>query len=210
MSGNGNRHGWFFDVWSPFYESTPILGRALFLLQDEAIALLDPRPGERVLDLGCGPARGSRQLVSRGARAVAADYSHRMVARAKQLLGSDSSVVRLDAIRLPFAAESLDGVLCTNSFHHYPEPRACLAEMRRVLKPGGRLVLVDPCAESIASRFVIHVGEGFLFGLEGVHVHSAAEWGAMLRESGFREASAKRGAGLSPIRRAEVFVRARA
>ncbi len=201
-------HGWFFDIWSRFYEWTPFLRVALFRLQDEAIDLLAPQGGEHVLDLGCGPARGSKALRERGARPIAADYSDGMVAKAAAHLGPGAAVVRLDAMQLPFADGVFDAVLCTNSFHHYPEPRVCLREMRRVLRSGGRLVLVDPSGESIVSRLMVHVGEGFLFRLEGVHVHTSDEWAAMLRDAGFATVVARRGGGLSPARRAEVFVQA--
>lgn len=201
-------HGGFFDIWSRFYDATPFLRLALWRVQDDAVALLAPRPGERVLDLGCGPARGTRALLRTGAYAVAADYSLGMVAAARKHLGPGAPVVRLDALALPFADAAFDGILCTNSFHHYPDPPACLRQMRRVLKPGGRLVLVDPTGESLLARLVVLFGERIVFGLEGVHVHTGTQWQGMLRAAGFREVSTDRGRGVSPARRSEVFVRA--
>ncbi len=48
-----------------------------------------------------------------------------------------------DSERLPFASGSFDIVTCANSFHHYPRQDRAVAEMRRVLRPGGRLMIID-------------------------------------------------------------------
>ncbi len=201
-------HGVFFDVWSLFYNKTPFLRWALWGLQDEAIGRLDPRPGERILDLGCGPARGSIAVRRLGARPVAADYAQGMTTQARRNLGPGSPVVRLDAMALPFADRTFDGILCTNSFHHYPDPVGCLREMRRVLRHQGRLVLADPLGGTLSAFLIVTVAEGMLFGLDDVHVHTAEEWGAMAREAGFSKVEAQRGRSLRPATWVEVFVRA--
>ena len=95
-----------------------------------------------------------------------------------------AAVVRASAAVLPLRAGLLDAILCTNSFHHYPEPQATLRELRRVLRPGGRLVLVDPNAESLGARLAIYGGEALAFGLD-VHLHTRAAWRVMLRDAGF-------------------------
>ena len=63
------------------------------------------------------------------------------VAQAKEL--SNTKFLVGDSENLPFAEESFDAVICSNSFHHYPNPAAFLAGALRVLRPGGRLILRD-------------------------------------------------------------------
>lgn len=201
-----HKHGLFFNVWSRFYGATPVLSTVLRMAQDVAIERLSPQPGERILDLGGGTGRGSARLLARGCRVVLADYSDGMIGRARAATRGEAAMVRADAGRLPFADASVDGILCTNSFHHYPDPAAALREMRRVLRPGGRLSLTDPAAEALASRIAIDLVEKRLFGLDEVHVHDAAEWRRLLREAGFSEALVDRGAWYLPFMRTQALV----
>jgi len=170
----------FFSRWARFYESTPLLARILRGQQDAAVERLNPAIGERVLDLGCGPGRGLTAISRAGAGVIGLDYSADMLHGAQEI----SPVVRASALALPFSAGSFDAILCTNSFHHYAEPLSTLREIRRVLKPGGRIALVDPNLDHPLARLVIYGGEAMLFGM-GVHLHSPAEWRTLLEEAGF-------------------------
>jgi SAM-dependent methyltransferase len=173
-------HQGFFSIWSRFYEATPLLGPLIRAQQDLALARLAARPGEKILDLGCGPGRGLTALRSAGCTPFGLDTSADMLREARHT----AAVVRASATRLPLRAGVLDGILCTNSFHHYPEPQATLRELHRVLKPGGRLVLVDPNAESLGARLAIYGGEALTFGLD-VHLHTRAQWRVLCRDAGF-------------------------
>jgi len=173
-------HLTFFSRWANFYESTPFLGPVLRAQQDAAVERLNPAIGERVLDLGCGPGRGLAALTRAGCKPIGLDYSGDMLHGAQAF----APTVRGSALALPFADGSFDAILCTNSFHHYAEPLGTLREMRRVLKTGGRLALVDPNLDHPLARLIIYGGEALLFGM-GVHLHSPAEWHTLLREAGF-------------------------
>jgi ubiquinone/menaquinone biosynthesis C-methylase UbiE len=171
-------HGRFFERWSRFYERTPFLTRYLNQQQDEAMRRLSVKAGERVLDLGCGPGRGMDEL-----HAIGADASLDMLRKAPRRTACAL------AGALPFRTGAFDALLCTNSFHHYPEPLATLAEMRRVLRMGGRMVLVDPNQESAMSRAAIYGGEALLFGMT-VHLHTPQEWLSLCAGAGFANARA--------------------
>jgi ubiquinone/menaquinone biosynthesis C-methylase UbiE len=111
------------------------------------------RPGDQVLDLGCGPANQLLQMarLNPQVRFVGLDAAPTMLAIARQTVAegrvdnvmlAPGNMTRLTA----FADASMDGVLCTMSLHHLPDLpalHATLAEVRRVLKPGGGLYLAD-------------------------------------------------------------------
>ena len=67
-----------------------------------------------------------------------------MIKCAKQRLGQATDLRVADSERLPWPDEQFECVACNYSFHHYPNPHAVLVEMRRVLAPGGHLVISDP------------------------------------------------------------------
>jgi len=92
--------------------------------------------GMRLLDLACGTGRLAAQAASRGARVVGVDFAAGMLAQAR---GRAASLVRGDAERLSFSAGAFDAVAINFGVHHFPYPLRALCEVRRVLRPGGRL-----------------------------------------------------------------------
>lgn len=112
-----------------------------------ATRALAPRPGERILDVATGTGKLARELVGTGAEVVALDFSWNMIAA-----GADSdrraglpSLTWLngDGTALPFPDDSFDGLTISFGLRNLPDPRAGLAEFARVVKPGGRLVVVE-------------------------------------------------------------------
>jgi SAM-dependent methyltransferase len=113
--------------------------------QHERIAaVLQVTPGMRVLDLGCGVGHLLAWLTRHApARYHGVDLSVNS-ARAARSRASAIEVSVGDAGRLPFREGSFDRVVCNGSAHHLPDVRAALGEIRRVLRPGGRVVLHEP------------------------------------------------------------------
>lgn len=99
--------------------------------------------GARVADLGCGSGVFTELLRRAGYSSVGLDISPKLVAlgRAKY---PGLELIEGDAENLPFDGESLDGLLLSGLVHHFPDPRRLAAEVRRVLKRGGRFVAFDP------------------------------------------------------------------
>jgi demethylmenaquinone methyltransferase/2-methoxy-6-polyprenyl-1,4-benzoquinol methylase len=118
-------------------------------------ASLGARADERVLDLAAGTGTSSAVLARHGARCVACDFSLGMLQvgaarfrRARRgLAGRDSrpavSFVAGDALALPFRTGAFDGVTISFGLRNVADPRAALAEMRRVTRPGGRLLICE-------------------------------------------------------------------
>ena len=100
------------------------------------LALLDPRPGERILDLGCGDGVLTEQLVAAGAKVVGVDADAAMVAAAVDK-GLDARV--MDGRSLKFDGE-FDAVFSNAALHWMGNPEPVTAGVRRALKPGGRYV----------------------------------------------------------------------
>ena len=103
-------------------------------------------PFGAILDIGCGTGALLRmvQEKKKDARLFGVDLSEKMIQVAKAKLGEKADLRVSDSEKLPFPNEAFDLVMCTFSFHHYPNPGAVLLEMRRVLAPSGRLILADP------------------------------------------------------------------
>jgi SAM-dependent methyltransferase/glycosyltransferase involved in cell wall biosynthesis len=112
------------------------------------------RPGDHVLDFGAGSCFVSELLNRFGYLTVALDIDRDLLAIGQERLAMDSrcdrersQFVAGDGMQLPFQDASFDGLVCMNALHHMPDYRATLAEMFRVLKPGGRAVFSEPGEE---------------------------------------------------------------
>ncbi len=112
-----------------------------------AAAHLDVPPGARVLDLGGGPGWVSELLLRLGLRPVTLDLSPSLLRLGQDRLaraGLPSRLVRSDMTALPFADGTFEAAIVVDALHHVPDVAAALREARRVLSPGGRLVLAEP------------------------------------------------------------------
>ena len=145
-------------------------------VHDRAAAILDARPGERVLEVGCGLGADARELAQRvapGGEVVAIDLSQAMVAAARERHDPSLPVTyeRGDVTALAHDDASFDVVRIERVLQHVPDVGLACREMARVLKPGGRLLaydtdwgslsvdlpdtaLVERCLAHTASRFI--------------------------------------------------------
>ncbi len=120
----------------------------------DAMKAVDPQPGMTILDLAAGTAVSSVVLAAAGATVVAADFSLGMLEKGRKY-ADVVSLVAADALRLPFADESFDVVTISFGLRNVADVDAALAEMLRVTKPGGRLVI---CETSQPPRPLLRVG----------------------------------------------------
>lgn len=109
-----------------------------------ALLLSEARPGERVLDLGCGAGRFVAALRAAGADPVGVEVAEAALERARRVApGADLRRVEPDG-SLPLEHGSVDLVWCSEVLQHVPDTAHLLLEVRRVLRPGGRLLVTVP------------------------------------------------------------------
>lgn len=101
------------------------------------------QPGESALQVDGGPGWLAKMMADRGARVVMTDLSHVAVERARKR-GVDARQCEIDANPLPFEDACFDIVVCDSQLEHRFDPDHALDEMARVLRPGGRLILLLP------------------------------------------------------------------
>jgi ubiquinone/menaquinone biosynthesis C-methylase UbiE len=117
--------------------------------------LLEVRPDDLVLDLGCGFGRHAYEFARRGASIVALDAGAEEVAQVRATLGAMSDegeigatskvgVVQGDALHLPFEDGTFDRVICSEVLEHIPDDEAAMAELSRVLAPEGTMAITVP------------------------------------------------------------------
>ena len=106
------------------------------------VRALDLRPDERVLDLAAGTGTSTEPFTDLGARAVACDFSRGMLA-VGVTRRPDIPFVAGDAVALPFADASFDAVTISFGLRNVVEPQRALAELLRVTRPGGRVVVCE-------------------------------------------------------------------
>ena len=112
---------------------------------------LAPRPGAVLLDVGCGHGAQHPRLRQQQMHLVGVDLSRGMLREAREQArraGLDVRLCRGDALRLPIADASVDRVMANHMLYHVPDPRRALAEMRRVLREEGRVVIGTNAADS--------------------------------------------------------------
>jgi ubiquinone/menaquinone biosynthesis C-methylase UbiE len=116
-------------------------------------------PGEKVVDVGCGPGGIHSHLSRAGARVTGIDASPGMVAEALAQAARDDLNVQVqmgNAEQLPFLDEQFDAALCCHMLYHVPDIRAALSELRRVVRTGGRVLISTNAADHCARLNDLH------------------------------------------------------
>ena len=132
-------------------------------LRERSYELLGVAPGTAVVDVGCGAGRAVAEMAEQGARAVGLDPDEQMISVARERY-ADGDFRLADAYELPFPDGSLDGHRAEKVYHVLDDPARALAEARRVLAPGGRIVLLGQDWDTIVidsddpalTRAVVH------------------------------------------------------
>ena len=144
MQVEANKGG-LFDDWPERYDQwfeTPI-GELVQEYEAELLqAMLDPQPGELLLDVGCGTGIFTGAILSSGAEVVGLDISIPMISRAGRRFHSERfTPLAGNMLALPFASGSFDKVYSMTALEFVDNAQAAVAELERVTKAGGVIVM---------------------------------------------------------------------
>jgi ubiquinone/menaquinone biosynthesis C-methylase UbiE len=179
----------------------------------EAVA---PQPGERLLDIGCGPGLLARELgvrVGPGGSVAGLDLSEDMLALGAELgpppgNAAPISYVTGDATALPYPDRSFDAVVSTQVYEYVPDMPRALAEAIRVLRPGGRIVILDTDWDSLvwhATDERLHARVLTAWDEHLADPHLPRKLPGLLRDAGFEQPSCEVIALLNQGYRVDMF-----
>jgi ubiquinone/menaquinone biosynthesis C-methylase UbiE len=192
-----------YDAWF----ATP-LGSAMDAAEARAVLeLAEPEPGERALDAGCGTGIYTRRLVGRGAIVTGIDRDPEMLAAAR-LKAPSATFIEGEITALPFAADSFDLSVAVALLCFVEDPPRAVAELVRVTRPGGRVVLAELGRYSLwAARRRIEGWQGSDT-WKGAHFFTPRALAALLRQAGASDLQTAGAAYLPPG--APAWLRSRA
>lgn len=199
-----------FDRWSQTYDRSWLNELVFFpsiRFCFEHILTWQAARSERrfdALDVGCGTGTFLMELsrIESAGRLAGLDYSPEMVRRAQEKAGSSGLGERVqfatgDAETPPFPDGSFDVLTCANSFHHYPNQPAVVAAFRRVLRPGGLLVIIDGFRDNVVGWVIFDVAVSTAE--RNVHHASWSEMRRYCQAAGFSDIRQEKRNVLAPL-----------
>ncbi|MEX2248226.1 MAG: class I SAM-dependent methyltransferase [Parvibaculum sp.] len=182
-----------------FDEAAAKAVEAMYLTPDvvgqrvRVLDMLSPRPGERIIDIGVGPgllAQDMARLVGDTGRVVGLDMAPAMITMARTRLAAlpQAECVEGDAGVLKFPDASFDAVVSTQVYEYVADMPKALAELHRVLRPGGRALVLDTDWRSVVWHSSDEARMGRVLACWDGHLvdpHLPAKLGPLFRQAGF-------------------------
>ncbi len=162
-----------------------------------------------LLDVGCGTGQFAARVKAAlpKARICGVDLVPEMLAHGRrrwQYHAGEVFPLQGDSERLPFASGTFDFVTCANSFHHYPNQARAVTEMHRVLRPGGRLLLIDGYRDAPWGWFIYDVCVSLREG--DVHHASSRRFRELMTRAGLQAIAQRVFRGFAPFLLSEGIV----
>lgn len=166
-------------VWSSGGEAYDTISERIGAALEHCVARLDPKPGEKILDLATGTGWTSRLVARRGADVVGVDIASDLLAVATERANKEGLAIEYrigDAEKLPFTDQAFDGVTSTFGVMFALRPEAAAAELARVCRRGGRIALATWLPDSGVFK-MFQVMRPFMPPLPSPAPPSPFEWG---------------------------------
>jgi len=176
----------FFDCWAQSYDSFVFRG-FLYWAQHKVAQELGFMHQENLLDVGCGTGRLIETVLNNTlvASVYGVDVSREMLRQSRDRVGKTKKVtllkVAVEELTEFLPKEHFHNVACNTAFHHFCDPLVALIEMRKVLKPGGKLIISDMDFPPLLFMNILWKLEpGF------VKMYNKDEWKEMLEAAGLK------------------------
>lgn len=150
--------------------------------QSRVVSLLQLKPDTNFLDIGCGTGWAlnlAAQSVNNAGTFYGVDLSSRMIGKAKENFEGKENFhfLQADSQSIPLESDFFDAIICTHSFHHYLDPQKVMSEIHRLLKPGGKVYILDPTTDMWFGRLIDRIIK--LLQPEHVKMYSTEEFRSM-------------------------------
>ncbi|NQT06948.1 MAG: class I SAM-dependent methyltransferase [Candidatus Omnitrophica bacterium] len=185
----------YFDIWAQSYDES-ILQHLIFRSSHHMLFKEITGSGRsskfRVLDAGCGTGELSFKLSNYLGRAEVhgVDLSRTMIEKAKDKLDGHNIKFKVgDVEHLPYKDNAFDVITCSHSFHHYPNKEKAISEMYRVLRPDGRLMIIDGCRDVFLGKIIFEIVERIERHVYHLFGHEFRE---LFKRSGFKNVVQKK------------------
>ena len=157
--------------------------------QLNVISMLNITENMNFLDIGCGTGWAIGQaarLIDFKGSFYGIDLSQKMIQKAKENFTEypDLHFIKANSESIPLPDNFFDIVICTNSFHHYLHPEKAMREIYRLLKPGGKIYILDPAADTWIIKVVDKIIK--LFEPGHVKIYSSEEFKNLMSEAGLK------------------------
>jgi ubiquinone/menaquinone biosynthesis C-methylase UbiE len=175
-----------FNGWADWYDSS-LLYWLFFFSNKKVLTLLNPQKNSTFLDVGCGTGILLDQLVrlDRNIKLHGLDISEEMIVKAKEKLGKRATLIVGSANKLPYKSNSFDYVTCCTSLHHHPSTKNSMAEFYRVVKPGGKVLVLDLFVDGVI-RKLIYTWDNIVFHEKDTFVYTKKQMQSLFHSIGFR------------------------
>ncbi len=179
-----------FNTWSKDFDQKRFL--PFYFSNKAVLKTLNPQHGSSILDVGCGTGILLQQLrqLGKGLNLHGMDIAPEMVKVARAKFGKSVELRQGSANSLPYDDNTFDYVTCATSFHHYPNPDNSLREMFRVLKLGGKLVILDPFTNGFLRKAICEV-LGILFNEKGINLFTKGQMYQLFQKAEFEQIEQK-------------------
>ena len=174
-----------YDRIAPTYDSR--YQRNSYTGVEQALRLfIGPQTGSQILEVGCGTGHWLELLQTSGLGVMGLDFSAGMLAQARERVPG-IPLVQGTAGQLPLPAESFERVFCINAFHHFPDKVAFLAEVRRILSPSGRILIVGLDPHRAIDQWFVYDYFAESLPIDRERFPAASALRTWIREAGFQD-----------------------